>query len=419
MLYFFHIPKTAGTSLRAMLTAHFPLDRALPNDKSFQYLWGDLIKVPPEQLERYALVCGHYYNPLYQRLRRTPVTITMLREPVAQALSAYQNIWQFPEHYFHQKARQMANLGDFLRDTEVRRLFSNFQTRMLALDPDIKRLNASINRADPQALQKAIELAIPDMPDAELLARAKARLDSFALVGVIEQFPESIWLLDYLFGWWPETQPAHLNISPSDKDERQVSTEIQDMLRELNTLDFEVYRYAEQRFNADFAQMMTELLADRAITLHPLPARQIIDIPFDQHLPGAGWYPPERDSEGQLFRWLGPAPHASITLALPADRPITIEGYIAFGISFEILNSLTLTVGTRSVPLTFKAAAQYSYTFTGIIPPHTAASHLTHLTFRVNRAVSPRERDPQSADKRLLSLAFRWLRLSFASIEKW
>src|SRR5579859_5901463 len=43
-LYFFHIPKTAGTSLRAMLTAHFPLDRALPNDKSFQYLWDDLIK---------------------------------------------------------------------------------------------------------------------------------------------------------------------------------------------------------------------------------------------------------------------------------------------------------------------------------------------------------------------------------------
>ncbi len=410
ILYFFHIPKTAGISMRVALTERFWPEQAFPGQA-----WGHLLSCTPDELAEYRLFFGHFYSNLYRVLPEQPLTITVIREPIARSLSHFRSIWLKPEHYYHEAARQLGSLVKFLEDPVGRALITNFQTRMLAVDHDPQTVALTRDLSEPYVLEAESELAtIPDIADAELLARAKARLDSFAFVGLTDRLRESLWLLDYMFGWWPAAEVPRENVTPIDGVSGDISPDALAMLKALTALDAELYRYAAQRFNTDYAQMMTEIIQQQAIASQPALNQQRIELNFDYQLPGTGWYPPERDPDGQIFRWLGPVPQANVFLQLPTDRPIKISGYIAFGMVPELINSLKMTVEQTPVPLYLVPTTQYGYTFSGTIPAGAAATvGLTCLTFSVSHTVSPREIDPESTDNRPVGLAFCWLRLSY------
>lgn len=409
VLYFYHLPKTAGISMKNVLADHFWPDQIFPD-----FLWSDLLTRTPAQLAGFRLFQGHFYSHLYRLLPSRPIAITLLRDPVARALSHYRWMWRETDHYFYDRVHKVGSLMGFLHDPEGRALLSNFQTRLLALDMDTMKEDPSYNLSDPYVVETLLELTTPTMDDAELLARAKARLDSFVFVGLSERLQESMWLLDYMFGWWPAQTVPYVNAAPSDGVFGDISSEAIGLLRAMTSLDAELYCYAQQRFEADYAQMMSEVIERITVASHPSLSKRPIEVAFDFRLPGTGWYLPEHDAAGTLFRWLGPSPEGTVSLPLPAHVPVIISGYIPFGISYDILNSLTLTVEDRLVPLSFEAVGAFGHRFSGLIPSETAAATgLTRLIFRVSHTVIPHEVDPQSTDIRSLSLAFSWLHLTY------
>lgn len=396
--------------MRVALTERFWPEQTFPGQA-----WGHLLSCTPDQLAEYRLFFGHFYSNLYRLLPKQPLTITVIREPITRALSHFRSIWLKPEHYYHESARQLGSLVKFLEDPVGRALITNFQTRMLAVEHDPLTVAPTRDLSEPYVLEAESELVtVPGISDAELLARAKARLDSFAFVGLTERLRESLWLLDYMFGWWPAADVPRENVTPVDESAGEISPEALAMLREMTALDAELYRYAAQRFNADYAQMMSEIIQQQAIASQPALNQENIELSFDYQLPGTGWYPPEYDPDGQIFRWLGPAPQATVVLRLPPDRPIRLSGHIAFGVGPEILESLTLTAEQTPVPLYLVPTTRYGYTFSATIPSGAAAAAgLTCLTFRVSHTVIPHELDPLSTDTRSISLAFSWLHLSY------
>ncbi len=78
-LYFVHIPKTAGVTVKAFLENHYAADEAFIMDE-----W-KARSSSPDLLAHYRLFSGHYSSEVLKALPARPdVIITLLREPVAR-----------------------------------------------------------------------------------------------------------------------------------------------------------------------------------------------------------------------------------------------------------------------------------------------------------------------------------------------
>lgn len=90
VLFFIHIPKTAGTKIRSIIHRNYPKSRILPVYQSGVGINGtSLSMLSRTTLNRYDVVFGHYAHGLHQRFSRPALYATMLRDPVDLILSAY------------------------------------------------------------------------------------------------------------------------------------------------------------------------------------------------------------------------------------------------------------------------------------------------------------------------------------------
>src|SRR5436305_11580454 len=82
LVYFLHIPKTSGSSLWRFLQRAVGPDAATP-----PLLWRQLVSGQYRIPARTRVITGHFGGLLPLWLRRWPRIITLLREPLARALS--------------------------------------------------------------------------------------------------------------------------------------------------------------------------------------------------------------------------------------------------------------------------------------------------------------------------------------------
>jgi len=66
VLYFLHIPKTAGSSFVEFLKAIYK-----PDESSFSLFVQDFLKLPPEQIANLKAVSGHYFYNIHNFTPRT------------------------------------------------------------------------------------------------------------------------------------------------------------------------------------------------------------------------------------------------------------------------------------------------------------------------------------------------------------
>lgn len=245
--YFFHIPKTAGTSIYRFLESVFPPHEICPG-----WLWDQIIRVPKLQLRNYRLFRGHFYGYLEPYLGRPLKKFTVLRDPIERSISHYAHVRREPSHPFHAQARARS-LREFCLANDTRHLIENFQAQCLAtlhLNPANVARNMGENDLAAFQLETAIERMLYLTHDPQWLLRASmASLELFEAVGTTEDFEASLASFCTLFGSSMQNAPRE-NVTP----ERPAASELDDAtietIRDLVAVDATLHAHVRRRFFA-------------------------------------------------------------------------------------------------------------------------------------------------------------------------
>jgi len=206
-IFFLHIPKTAGTSINEMLVREFDKNRVqfhIESDRVNQFKNIDC--------SRYDLLSGHVrlfeienYFQIENFLR-----ITLVRDPFHQLISHInwmKYIGQFPRNlkYFglHESIRllsiQMAKVN-FLKLSSIEVFFKNL--------PDVGY--ALFDNCQTKYLMNSI---VPDKLNLEDAHKAISTLDSFDIIGRLEQLDVFIDEVNRKMNWEKEMNIERKNVS--------------------------------------------------------------------------------------------------------------------------------------------------------------------------------------------------------------
>lgn len=250
VLYFFHIPKTCGTTTYAMLASRFPDGRSAP------ILPGELyLRRPARELDGYDFISGHlnFGRHLPALVSRPVKTFVLLREPRAQVLSLYKHVLQHPSHPYHEHAnRHCPTLERLFDDPLMSSFVSNYQARWLG---QLERAFgheevAAIRAADPYRaadIVRAAHLATVRNPS-RLLPDALERLGECAVVGLSEHLGESLDLVARQEGWRLFAEIPRLNVSKDQRTPADLPPDILRRIDDLTELDQALYEQAKQAF---------------------------------------------------------------------------------------------------------------------------------------------------------------------------
>jgi Sulfotransferase family len=221
-LIFLHIPKTAGTTLRAIVNRQYPGN---------SILWGsgfelrELLRTLPEHRKRAIRVLqGHMPFGLHAYLPDPAQYITMLRDPIDRTISTYYFIKRRPRNRLHKQVVDMnMSLRDFVRSGVAPRA-SNQQTRAIS---GLRDTDVSIR-------------------DLDLAKRNLAMY--FCAVGITEQFDESIVMFKRVLGWH-DIQYTRRNVTKDRPCTSELPHSTLKLIEKHNIFDMELYEFAKKKFD--------------------------------------------------------------------------------------------------------------------------------------------------------------------------
>jgi hypothetical protein len=225
-LIFLHLPKTAGSSLTAILEQQYSPERSYSTSFSAHHPDGSLAgfhALPPEQMAKIELLYGHMPYGLHEKLPRPAEYFTLLREPVSRVVSNYFFEGREPSSAIydrvHSGAMDIEAYLDYIRDLGI----DNIQTRMIA------------GIYDPAGG--------PPMTG-EILARAQKNLEKhFVLVGLQEAFEDTYLMLRRRYGW-PYTVLPRRGVAPRKQKRATVPDNVLERIAREHRYDAELYEFA-------------------------------------------------------------------------------------------------------------------------------------------------------------------------------
>lgn len=224
-LFFDHIPKTAGTSLREFFAEALGDESVSPTVRNLKL---------PSALALYSnkfIIIGHFGFIPGDELPKEYVNATVLRDPRERTLS---------DHYF--------------------RLYDVPEYNLSPIELKIKALPAEEAFSDPevcvrfwnyQAVHFAsfFHLTPRDLSEEELLELAKRGLDQYDLVGTTERLSEFVEEIKRIFKLPKNIILKRYNVTSTRKKFSELSPELQKRIEELNRVDMELWRYANWLFD--------------------------------------------------------------------------------------------------------------------------------------------------------------------------
>jgi hypothetical protein len=244
-LIFLHVPKTAGSSLTAILEEQYARERSYSTSFSGHHPNGSLDgfhALPAARLVVLDLLYGHMPYGLHQKLPRPADYITLLRDPVSRVISNYFFEGREPGSYLYEQVRSGAmdidGYLDYVRELGI----DNIQTRMIAgiYDPD----------GGPPLTQ-------------EIPARAQENLErNFAFVGLQEAFEDSYLMLRRRYGW-RYSDYQHYGVAPRSQNRAAVPERVRQRIAREHAYDVAVYQFAQELFARQRAAQARMLVWER------------------------------------------------------------------------------------------------------------------------------------------------------------
>ncbi len=249
-LAFVHLPRTGGTAIQHRLESLVgPANIArvrLPPDFLAQL---DAVRTAP-------IVIGHFFYPVVRLLGDVPAA-TVVREPVERSISVWEYL-QWQRHHPDHKVigeRGIRTLSEFAEDAYLAGHVRDNQTRLLGVEYDVESIVVALEAGEmdlPEARRRAAQRESAPADEA-MLKRAKERLSRMALVGITDELPAFVNMLEERVGGSAGPHLAPDNASPpaivAHRPERYDEATRQ-RLAELNALDAELYSFARELWNA-------------------------------------------------------------------------------------------------------------------------------------------------------------------------
>ena len=301
-LFFLHIPKTAGTSLRSYL-----VDQYHEKDVLQKYDWLSLNSTDIDELEKYNLIMGHFDYRMVGLLPSGYKTATFLREPVARTISAIRHAMRDARFRPEKINLEGKSFKEIIRDPVLMSWFSNTQVSLLAADCSREVI------IQHYVQRKVITDQLPFINDVVFdLKLASARLKLFDFVGIVEQFEQDLLQLADLCEFYPPSTAPLLNKMPQDES-LWLDDEDMAILTEQNTLDIALYQQALE-ISASKAPLQRDACLRKYFSLSSTIAT---DIQIDLAPPFSGWGFYEFEQEnGITYRWSGPHNSSGISIKL-------------------------------------------------------------------------------------------------------
>lgn len=217
-VFFMHIPKTGGTSLRHKLTQKFPDSQVYPNQELMKTFgdryprYHELEDQDYEHMQSARLVIGHFPIIIRYRLPEDCKVITFFRDPVQRAVSNLLHI------YIHGKS----NTGSLEEVFEHHsKPICNYQTRQM-----------SGHWSTPELNDESLEAAIHN-------------LELVDCVCLTEQFDASLQKIGALLHI---DMGKNIILNKNSLEESAVTPELMERIKSSNLLDQALYDQAAKIF---------------------------------------------------------------------------------------------------------------------------------------------------------------------------
>ena len=180
-IIFLHIGKTAGTTFNSIIDRNFDESEIFRfyEISSDQYV-EKFKSLPKERANKIKIIAGHFNFGLHRYIPESCKYITFLRNPLERVISYYYYALRNTSHRHHRDLKKLT-LQDFAESQTLLHV-DNFQVRQIS------------------------GLTLEEVPigqcSEEILKIAKRNIvEHFSVVGISEQFDESLMLLNFEMGW--------------------------------------------------------------------------------------------------------------------------------------------------------------------------------------------------------------------------
>lgn len=244
-ILFHHIPKTAGSTFRAILESLFLVEEVCRAE-----IPEELSSLTQSELEVFKLYAGHFSYEINDKLLADEIWITFLRNPIDRVISYYHNL-VIPERMPDSWVERFKNRKDWHEFLKKIRTMS-LQEFILSGDEKAKKITA--NRQTQAFLPDDIRLKEADWAiyNQEYVDLAKKNLkERFIFIGMQEYFELSLDLFSMTFAINPihaEPYTTNLNTNKKRGESYEIEPEVLALIAEKNTMDIELYDYAKKLF---------------------------------------------------------------------------------------------------------------------------------------------------------------------------
>lgn len=335
-VFFVHVPKTGGTSLRALLEQYHSLDEIAPPDLLAQEAKKQGVSrseiVRTEAVDR--LSCFYAHTNFADFLRDDLVRVTVLRDPMKRLLSL-QNHWRS----WSNKEIKESPSSQEVKEIKVR-------SREMDLVDFVQIRHATVLRNFVNGMTKTMvtNYPIPEhvrLKGDALLEKALHNLEhKIAWVGITERFDESLIVLCDRLGYPVPRATQRLNVrkregySDSGSEDPAITKALEyDRVvyqRGIEILDasLDELRERHERYLADgrsLTQCVDDDVAQRFVERSDAHRDELVGGTMDMALRGIGWHEREGVGTPRVYRWTGPGTESTIECLIKTSDSYLVE----------------------------------------------------------------------------------------------